>query len=1102
MRAPTLSLLALGCLPGALSAQEPRPSKPALSAAEVDFFERRIRPILAGRCYKCHSQARDKHKGELVLDSRQGWQTGGASGPALVPGKPDESRLIQAVRYGSDLQMPPKNRLPKAEVDLLVEWVRRGAPDPREADAPLPKPSAMDLEAGRRHWAFHPLADTQAPSLDRWPGSELPPTEIDRFILARLQQGGLRPAPQADRRSLLRRASFDLTGLPPSEAEVRAFLRDAKPGAFARVVDRLLASAQFGVRWGRIWLDLARYSDSNGLDENLALANAWRYRDWVVRAFNADLPYDEFVRMQVAGDLLPIETGDPGAARQKRFDNLTATGFLLLGPKMLAEQDKDKMIMDIVDEQIDVTCRAVLGMTAGCARCHDHKFDPIPARDYYALAGVFKSTKTMADLRHLSRWLERPLETKAEAERRAQWGRDHEQAQKAYQALRNEARDHQRQGLRQDLARYLLAAERLRGEYRFIEAESAYRSNLEVFDHNWGSEECVVVVAEREQASLRYRVEVAAAGTYALQIRYASRERRPMRLELNGELVKKQVIGKTTGGWRPPHQRWEQAAVLELRAGRNEIALSAPRFSPHLDKLLLVPCDASGQQLRWPDPGEAGLEAETLRDLADYLGRPTRKTDPLFAPWTAFAALHPADWSGQAAALRDRLLRAPDRLAAPVQDLLAGPSPQSLRELAGRYQTLIALLDRQAEAFEQAREARQKNARPPAFAALHEQLFGRAAPLDQDQARVGGRVPSGLAEQLRAARQRLEQLEKQRPPTPPSVLAVTDQDQVGDVGIHGRGSHLSESKVKVPRGFLRILDHQLPQPPVGKGESGRLQLARWLTDPRNALTARVIVNRLWAGLFGRGIVDSPSNFGTRGAQPTHPALLDHLARSLIADGWSLKRQLRRIMLSHAYQMGSDHDEEAAAADPENRLFWRQNRRRLQAEMVRDALLASAGKLDLELGGSMLGTRNRGYVTNEHSRNQAQYDSLKRSLYLPIIRTAMYEGFTIFDYSDPSVPIARRHSTAVANQALFMLNSPLVMDMAAALAKDILAQPGSEQDRIHRIYRRVLQRRASPGEQERALGFLRKARKLDQGPPESWQALCQVVLASSEFLYID
>lgn len=393
----------------ALSPEDFTAAEDAFTAADLEFFEKKVRPVLVQHCYECHSDDAGTVQAGLRLGSRSRMLRGGDSGAAVVPGDPDESLLIRAVRYEGVYDMPPEGKLPAATIADLERWVRGGAAAPQGDKTPAEAADRGSEPAGE-HWAFLPPREPDVPhpeQFGRW--SDNP---IDRFISAALEDEGLSPSPQADPYTLIRRVYFDLIGLPPSPEEVERFAADPSPEALDRVVEELLASPQYGVRWGRHWLDLARYADTNGADENYVYHQAWRYRDYVVRAFNRDKPYDQFVREQIAGDLMP-HPEDPQAAD----DQLTATGFLVLGPKMLAEQDKEKLVADLVDEQIDTVGKTFLGLTLGCARCHDHKFDPVPTEDYYALAGIFLSTRTMKHLDHVSEWLERPLPGNGNAER-------------------------------------------------------------------------------------------------------------------------------------------------------------------------------------------------------------------------------------------------------------------------------------------------------------------------------------------------------------------------------------------------------------------------------------------------------------------------------------------------------------------------------------------------------------------------------------------------------------------------------------------------------------------------------------------------------------
>jgi hypothetical protein len=824
-----------------LAADEPASAnKP--TTEQLRFFETNVRPVLVEHCLKCHGEK--KQWGGLRLDSREVLMRGGDSGAAIVPGKPKESLLIRAVRHeDEDLKMPKEGKLTERQIADLVRWVETGAAFPE---------AAKEAKRTRdpNHWAFQPPADPPVPEIkNRKSNIENP---IDRFILAKIEEAGLSPAPKADKRTLIRRVTFDLSGLPPTPEEIDAFLADDSTEAFARVVDRLLDSPRYGERWGRHWLDVARYADSNGLDENICHGNAWRYRDYVVAAFNSDKPFDRFVIEQLAGDLLPF------ANEAQQHEQLIATGFLSIGPKVLAETDEAKMRMDMLDEQLDTTGRAFLGLTLGCARCHDHKFDPIDTADYYGLAGIFKSTKTMTKYIKIADWHEHLLPSAAATAMKV----EHETKVAAKKAA---------------VAEFVAAADK----------------------------------AAREKL--------------------AADEKPPEKLET----------------------LYPEATKAELKKLRDELA---------------------------------ALEKAKL-DL-------------------------------------------------------------------------------------------------------------------------------------------------------PSAMGVTE-DQVVDLAIHVRGNPLKLGEV-VPR----------RTPPVVRGpaspqftdkQSGRKQLAEWLVDPRHPLTARVFVNRVWRWHFGRGIVRTTDNFGLLGEAPSHPELLDWLARRFIADGWSIKSLHRRILNSSTYQQASstspplslsqgfprsaasDAATKSVAAerenhpdkqgggeahfDPENRLFARADVRRLEAEAVRDSLLAIGGQLDLTMGGSLLKIKNREFFFDHTSKDLTTYDSRRRSLYLPIVRNNVYDVFQLLDFPDPAVSSGNRAATVVAPQALLMLNSDLVMQAATGFADRLLSDSSDDDQRLSRLYVMAYGREPSAAERQADRAFLAEvAQGLandgdEKRQKQAWVTLCHVALAANEFMYV-
>ena len=1124
-RAMGPSLLPLVLL--ALPAQDAAPSE-----ADLAFFEKEVRPVLVEHCYECHSDAKKRPKGGLRLDTRAGWVTGGDSGPALVPGNADESLLVRAVRYAEpEIEMPPDGKLPEAAIRALEEWVRRGAPDPRTGEA-----TAKETLDTRPHWAFQPMQDPVPPTVA---DEARVASEIDRFVLAKLEGEGLTLAPEADRRTLLRRASQDLIGLPPTAEEFERFANDPAPDAWEKAVDRLLASPHYGERQARRWLDLARYADSNGLDENLAMANAWRYRDWVVAAFNADLPYDRFVTYQLAGDLLPEPADEQEVAHQ-----LAATGFLVLGPKMLAEQDKLKLQMDIVDEQLDVASQAFLGLTMGCARCHDHKFDPLSQRDYTALAGIFKSTSTMANLEFVSRWRQNELAPAAKIEERRAQVAAIDETKAKLDGLVRAGMDELSADNAAEVSRYLLAATAASARALWLEAEEFSRGNLNVDRATYGSAtEPVVHTHAGGLQFVEYDLAFAAPARLRLEVRRAAAESRPMRLLLDGVLVAENVLGEPTGGWNLPDQRWTSVALLDVHAGRNVLRLERDGAVPHLDQLLLVPAESLDDQ-SWltADPLAAELAPEALRAWVARLERAGRGHDPLFDLWASFAAL-PAESFAARAEERVTELRAaaqavptpPDvapsdaaslveveaapahRPAQPtnalVATLLDGLAPTSLRELAGRYQTLFAAVQQAWSAQRAAEATREKPALDdPAQEELRLVLHGPSGPFALPREAAEARFPEARRVELAALRADLAAREAALLPAFARAPGVRDAKEIVSLPLQIRGSHLNLGPEPIPRGFPAVLTAVVPAAPLPAESSGRLELARWLTDPEHPLTARVMANRVWQNHFGKGLVDSPSNFGRRGAEPTHPELLDWLARTLVRDGWSVKALHRRILLSATYRQSSQPAPEVFARDPENRLLARQTRRRLEAEAVRDALLAAAGTLDLTLGGSLLDSGDGDYVTNDQSGNAGRYDAPRRTLYLPIVRNALYDFLGAFDYRDPSIPVDQRVATTTASQALWLMNSPLALDAARHVAEAASAEAAEPPARVDALYRRTLGR--LPDERERTLALTFVARlaapQPTAGAPESaptdpsaaWRSLAHTLLCSNEFLHVD
>ncbi len=1001
-------------------------------AVDAVFFEKKIRPVLVEQCQSCHSGK--KVKSGLRMDSLQALLTGGESGPALVPGKPEESLLVRVIDQGEPYAMPPKGKLKKEEIADITRWVKAGAPWPGAVNSPI-TPLVAKVNPKGPLWSFQPPRQIEPPAVRDNAWCRGP---IDRFLLGALEAKGLKPAPEADRRTLLRRLTFDLTGLPPTPDEMDAFLADRSADPFATVVDRLLASPAHGERWARHWLDLARYADSNGMDENMAHANAFRYRDWVINALNADMPYDQFVTRQIAGDLLPGDTAAEKAA------GITATGFLVIGPKMLAEDDPRKMEMDIVDEQLDTLGRAFLGMTFGCARCHDHKFDPVSAADYHGLAAIFKSTKTMANFNVVAMWHERSVAGPEILARKAAQGVQLAAAKKSL----NDRVAAERSALVKDLPRHRLAiavAEAVLARQKtstlaleplmsagkslptggiLLEAEKFDRGNLVRDFTTYGLGIGVVYNAGPIPNMAEYDFAVTKAGVYQVESRHAAAESRPARLLVDGKLLRADAVGAVTGSWTPESQRWGVEGQVRLAAGKHVLRLERDGPVPHVDKFALVRRDDLAQATVLAGPllvadaaAEKKLPAGLVQAWVEYLGRKDVKK-----PDGAMLAQVLADSKGPLGAVKDT-------------------------------------------------------------DTLYEEKTGAS---------------------LKLLREAVVATEKLMPVEPMAMAA--EEGKIGNLKIHLRGNYLTLGE-EVPRVFPRAIAGEKQQA-IDDKHSGRLELARWMARPENPLTARVIVNRLWHWHFGGGLVRTPDNFGRLGLPPANPALLDWLAVEMVKQGWSLKKMHRQMVLSSAYRMSCTYDEKSHQADPDNALFWRFNRKRLEAEALRDGIIAVAGDLDRTMGGTLLTVKNHSYVTSTASERFDPYHVNRRSVYLPITRSSVYDFFQAFDFADPSASNGERVATTVAPQALALLNSRLMEEKTLSWAKKLLARPGQTgPGRVEEIYRTALGRKPEPGELLRALWFVEQVRPGLSGDDKekeagSWQALCRVVLASSEFVHVD
>ncbi len=981
------------------------------SGEGIAFFEREVAPVLKNRCFSCHSHESGKAKGGLVLDSRSGWETGGKSGASIVPGDPGGSLLIKAVHYqDEDFQMPPKEKLPDAEIALLEKWIAMGAPDPRLAKATAPDPKKL--------WALQPIREPAVPSVR---STDWARNEIDAFLLARLEQAGLAPAADADRHTLLRRVTFDLTGLPPTPDEIAAFLNDTSPAAFERVVDRLLGSEAFGDHWVRHWFDLSCYADLADIQGNVLIRDAWRYRDYVIAALNADKPLDRFIHEQIAGDLLPAQNA------AERRELIIATGYLAIGPWTLQNYIKGQLDADVVDHQIDRIGRTFLGQTISCARCHDHKFDPIPTADYYALAGIFHSTRTTSydgpgvwsAITHI------PLPQL--------------EAAPGELAQRQKALDEtgaRRQILQAELTSLILMI------------PSATSANILTLQKGIAANEKdrIYEVSFESAPSVWVNAEQRTTAVDGLQIDI---------LRGDGSILAGHQHKPGPWSGTKDAQQLKSAAFRYTGDGSGDVRLrissSTPgsgRFGGALDDLVV----SAGEDRLFADKFDGIVPGATTGEQAD-------------TKFKVFSGAGVPNWEG------------------------AGINHSHVVDLGGGDY---------AVQFFSGSAGSLASAKPVSDA--EKLAHTRAMELQKEVQTLDSKIT-----QLNALN------------APDMALAVRDTDSPTDGPIYKRGDFQSPGSI-VRRGFLSAVPAATRQA-IPQGSSGRLQLAQWLTDPGNPLTPRVLANRLWHHIFGKGLVRSVDYFGVHGEQPSHPDLLDFLALRLRGDDrWSLKKSVRRMVLSRAYQMASTPDAAATAADPDNRLLWQMPRRRLSAESLRDAILSASGQLDPGRGGPSLGLELPDNISGLGGNiNPATWAgkvpesvSRRRTIYFPLKRERPQgdlEILSTFDFPHPSEITGARPETTVATQALFLMNAPFVKTQARHLAERLAKEEaGDERARINRLYLLTVNRPADAGAIETAMTFIDDCTRDLSAPArenartEAWTQLCHAVLGFNNFLF--
>ena len=901
----SLSCLGTSAL-GAVTADLPK--------EHLDFFENKIRPILKENCYKCHSLEAGKAKGGLTLDTRGGWEKGGENGAAMEPGNVEKSLLLKAVSYeDADLQMPPKGeKLTAQQIADLTAWVKMGAPDPRKGGAAIVSKLSGLTDKARQHWAYQPIAKPAPPAVKN---QQWPRTEVDRFILQKLEAASMVPAPDAEKETLLRRATYDLIGLPPTPQEISAFLADKSPGAFEKVIDRLLASPHYGERWGRYWLDTARYSDTVGGERNLQKRGmdyrypyAWTYRDYVIDAFNADKPYDRFIIEQIAADKVPDRKDD---------SSLAALGFLTVGERF-------KNPNDIINDRIDVVSKGFLAMTVTCARCHDHMFDPIPTKDYYALHGVFAST--------------------LEPDEKPVIGESQQQSQLADYGRKRDA-------------------------------------------------------LEAENRAIFYK----------------------LAMQVNGDIQKK--IG----------------AIIQVAPyGGRKAGGSAEEIKARTELLNRYKLD---------------------RDEVQLVLRNAKRDTGIFAPAKMLLQLSDAEFAQKAPAIAARI--ANGNVNALVAAAFKDATLATRQDVVKIYEKLFADLAPKLHAYV---DAQVKNTPltdwDPALTQLLQVPLEipSAAQLTTEKIRdIAGNMPPKITGRTAFTFAKINELELTHPGAPARAMLVEDAKQPKNSPVFIRGQAEVRGDV-VPRRFLEVLSPEGKAAPFTAG-SGRLELAQAIASKTNPLTARVMVNRVWMHHFGEGFVPTSDDLGTQSEPPSHPELLDYLASYFMERNWSVKALHKLIMLSRVYQESSQTNVAFETKDPQNRMLWRANIRRLDFEAMRDSLLVFSGNLNRSIGGKPINLTEEPY-------------SYRRSVYGYIDRGNLPELMAQFDFSDPDMPNSKRTTSIVPQQALFLMNSPMAVDVA----RRIIDRPEVETapdnlGRIFAIYRVIFQRDPKPDEIKMALQFV-------------------------------
>lgn len=977
---------------------------------KLAFFESKVRPVLAEHCYGCHSASakeKGKLKAGLFVDSRQGLLEGGETGPALVAGKPEESLMLKVLRHQiKDAEMPPKGALPDSVIADLAKWIEMGAPDPRtEAVVAATPKRVIDTQAGKEWWAFRPLRKPAPPKVKATAWVRTP---VDAFILAKQEAAGLSPNEAASKEKLLRRVTFDLTGLAPTPEERTDFLQDTKPDAYSRLVDRLLESKHYGERWGRHWLDVVRFAESNGYEFDAFRPGAYHYRDWVIDALNDDMPYDEFIRMQLAGDKLK-----PG-----EYDGASAAGFLVAGPYpgQITAKTREKIRYDQLDDMVSTIGNGMLGISMNCVRCHDHKYDPLPQQDYYGFAAALARTvqsSSKIDLSHAETQEKLAAHDKAGAPLiDALKGYEREELPKRFDEWKSK-----------DLPKLKSAA-----VWQLFDVQSAGAQSARLTSDRDGQ---VLYLGNKTKDDI-YTIKVITyqKGLRAFRLEALSDPSLPNKgpgLSDNGNFV----LGDVQITARPLDANNKTKPVkLDLKAGAVSFEQKRYEFAQAVD---------NSPQTGWGVAPQMGKDHAGIFEIE---GEPAG-----FEGGTEFTVqLRFSGFFG----LGKMRLAFTDKPDAKLDEATEMQSLRELRLLAG------------------------SNA--PASAA-------------------STRWFSRFDERAKKLTEAVAQHERERPQ--PVLTEVYTAANGGEDVYFLRRGEVDRKEAKADTSFIQVLmrtddsQRKWTEDETRKQVDPRIALANWMTDAQaggGPLLARVMANRLWRQHLGRGIVATTNDFGSQGEQPTHPELLEWLAAQLVEGGWKLKPLHRQILLSATYMQSGEVNGHSLKIDPDNRLWSQRPARRLEAEAIRDALLQIGGRLDPQM----------------HGPSETDVTSLRRSVYLRVKRSELIPFLTMFDAPEPTQSIGDRGSTTVPTQALALMNSPFVRDMAARFSTRIKA--GTPEQMITQASELAFCRQPTAAELQRLTAFHDQQKQFvgdkSDAAQQALRELCLAMLCLNEFIYVD